>query len=107
MVLSGEQEKWFDYLLLGWDRKSLVKPIGDPQEGFFYPTFTLMMDSYIQSLHGNIVKMIMSGKSGSEFKNFPRKLIVNMLLKSIISINCKQFMVRNITFQYSWFYLSL
>ena len=26
---------------------SLVMPIGDPRDGFVYPTFTLMMDSYI------------------------------------------------------------
>ena len=26
---------------------SLVMPIGDPRDGFFYPTFTLMIDSYI------------------------------------------------------------
>ena len=26
---------------------SLAMPIRDPQDGFFYPTLTLMMDSYI------------------------------------------------------------
>ena len=25
---------------------SLMMPIGDPLDGFFYPTLTLMMDSY-------------------------------------------------------------
>ena len=25
---------------------SLVMPIGDPQDGFVYPTLTLMMESY-------------------------------------------------------------
>ena len=25
---------------------SLLMPIGDPLDGFLYPTFTLMMDSY-------------------------------------------------------------
>ena len=25
---------------------SLVMPIGDPRDGFFYPTLTLMMDTY-------------------------------------------------------------
>ena len=29
---------------------SLVMPIGDPRDGFFYPTLTLMMDSYILKL---------------------------------------------------------
>ena len=33
-----------------------------------------------------------------ELQNFPKKFIVYRLLKSIISINCKRFMVRNITF---------
>ena len=28
---------------------SLVMPIGDPRDGFFYPTLTLMMDTYILS----------------------------------------------------------
>ena len=26
---------------------SLVMPMGDPRDGFLYPTLTLMMDSYI------------------------------------------------------------
>ena len=26
---------------------SLVMPMGDPQDGFFYPTLKLMMDAYI------------------------------------------------------------
>ena len=51
---------WILIFLWGWDSKnlslritdfhhsaSLVMAIGDPWEGFFYPTFTLMIDSYI------------------------------------------------------------
>ena len=30
---------------------SLVMPIGDPPDRFFYPTLTLMMDSYIGYLY--------------------------------------------------------
>ena len=30
---------------------SLVMPIGDPRDGFFYPTLTLMIDSYCTSQH--------------------------------------------------------
>ena len=35
----------------GWDKKihplaQLVMPIGDPRDGFFYPSLTLMIDSY-------------------------------------------------------------
>ena len=33
---------------------SLVMPIGDPQNGFFYPTLTLMTDSYILTRDKNI-----------------------------------------------------
>ena len=29
---------------------SLVMPIGDPRDGFFYPTLILMMDTYISKL---------------------------------------------------------
>ena len=28
---------------------SLFTPIGDPQDGFFYPTLTLVVDSYYMS----------------------------------------------------------
>ena len=27
--------------------QSFVLPIGDPRDGFFYPTLTVMIDSYI------------------------------------------------------------
>ena len=53
MVHSGEQEKEsIIRVRVGIEPvchylASLVMPISDPQEGFFYPTFTLMMDSYI------------------------------------------------------------
>ena len=30
---------------------SLMMPIGDPRDGFFYPTFILMIDSYIHRKH--------------------------------------------------------
>ena len=57
-VLNGEQEKESIYLVrVGWKNLSLVitvchhstsleMPMGDPQDGFFYPTPTLMIDSY-------------------------------------------------------------
>ena len=32
---------------------SLEMPIGDPRDGFFYPTITLMVDSY-NTLRGNV-----------------------------------------------------
>ena len=38
-VLSGEQKKKKKNPLY-------VMPIGDPRDGFSYPTLTLMMDSY-------------------------------------------------------------
>ena len=50
------------------------------------------------------VKSHQSGKltrnnKSQEFKNFQeKKLIVNRLLKSIVSINCKQFIMINIKF---------
>ena len=53
----------YPLFLLGWDKKnlsltitvchhsaSLVMPIGDARDGFFYPTLTLIMDSYIHML---------------------------------------------------------
>ena len=43
---------------------------------------------------GNLEKM----RKVREFQNFPKRFIVYRLLKSMISINCKQFMVRNIIF---------
>ena len=56
---SGEQEKIIRYSYEGRIEKSdhrdhrlsysasLVMPNGDPRDGFFYPTLTLMIDSYI------------------------------------------------------------
>ena len=58
-VFDGEQEKEFiicvrkEYKNLSLtinvchQLASLVMPIGDPRDGFFYPIFTLMIDSYI------------------------------------------------------------
>ena len=34
---------------------SLVMPIGDPRDGFFYPTLTLMIDPYIPILDSNLL----------------------------------------------------
>ena len=41
MVLSGEQEK--EYYLC----EDEMMQISDPRDGFFYPTLTLMIDTYI------------------------------------------------------------
>ena len=38
---------------------SLVMPNGDPRDGFFYPTLTLMMDSY--SIGGVMVNLSHTG----------------------------------------------
>ena len=45
---------------------------------------------------GNLEKMKKSQGKVREFKHFPKKLLVNRLLKIIFSINCKQFIFRNI-----------
>ena len=34
---------------------SLVMPFGDPRDGYFYPTLTLMMDSYILVHQRNVI----------------------------------------------------
>ena len=59
-VFSGEQEKIIHYSCEGGienpslaindchHSKSLMMTIGDPPDGFFFPTPTLMMDSYIE-----------------------------------------------------------
>ena len=57
-----------------WDRKipiprghclssldQLVMPIGDPQEGVFYPTLTLMIDSYNIKLTSSVMNLGLGG----------------------------------------------
>ena len=67
VVLNGEQGRepvWYEKLSLGiticHHLASLVKN-GDPQDGFYYPTLTLMMDSYskwICALYGHDLENI-------------------------------------------------
>ena len=44
---DGRIEKSVPQDHLCYHSASLVMPNGDPQDGFFYPTHTLMIDSYI------------------------------------------------------------
>ena len=47
MPISDHRDGFFyPTLTLMTDSYSLSKPISDPRDGFFYPTLTLMTDSY-------------------------------------------------------------
>ena len=47
MPISDPRDRFFyPTLTLMTDSYSLSKPISDPRDGFFYPTLTLMTDSY-------------------------------------------------------------
>ena len=45
-VTPGLQGKQFIHYTMAAPT-SLVMPMGDPRDGFFYPTLTLMIDTYI------------------------------------------------------------
>ena len=61
-LISGEEERETNYscedgienlsltINVCHHSASLVMPIGDPRNGFFYPTLTLIMDSFIVTL---------------------------------------------------------
>ena len=53
--------------------------------------------NYIFS-QGNLKKMKKVMEKSGNFKIFLKKMLVNMLLEILVSIICKQFMFRNITF---------
>ena len=59
-VFNGEQEKEkIICVRMGWKNLSLVMPNGDPLDGFFHPTLTLVIDSYI-ILHRELITKVLT-----------------------------------------------
>ena len=58
-VFNGEQEKEKVICVrMGWKNPSLMMPNCDPQDEFFHPTLTLVIDSYIILYRELITKVL-------------------------------------------------